>query len=265
MRALVTGASGTVGARLCDRLRRAGHEVFAWDRAAVPIDDYHRMEAHVRAVAPEVLFHLAIASHATGRAGESWLVNYEWTSEIAWITRQLGVRLVFSSTAMVFSNEARGPFTLQSTPDAREGYGYEKRRAEPRVFHQNPEARVVRLGWQIDARLSGNNMAAALEAQQRERGRVEASTRWLPACSFLDDTVEALIEAASREPGIYQIDANERWTMYEIACALNERLGRRWQVMPTEDFVYDQRMVDPRLRVPSLAERLPGLPGGDRR
>ncbi|WNG59514.1 NAD(P)-dependent oxidoreductase [Archangium gephyra] len=259
MRAIVTGSTGTVGARLCEDLRRHGVEVFCWDRDSVPVDDYWAMERFVRSVAPDVLFHLATASRPTGRANESWLINYEWTSELAWLTRQLGVRFVFSSTAMVFSDHARGPFTVDSEPEAPEGYGYEKRRAETRAFEQNPEARVVRLGWQIDERPSGNNMVASLEAQMRERGRVEASTRWFPACSFLDDTVRALQALAWAEPGLYLLDANERWTYHEIVLALNERLGGRWQVEPTEHFVFDQRMMDDRVVLPSLKARLPGL------
>jgi dTDP-4-dehydrorhamnose reductase len=63
------------------------------------------MEAFVRGHAPDVLYHLAIASQSTGRGpNESWQVNYEWSSELAWITRSLGVRRVFASTATVFSD-----------------------------------------------------------------------------------------------------------------------------------------------------------------
>lgn len=261
MRALITGANGTVGARLCERLRADGKEAHAWDRSRAPVDDYWRMEAFVREVAPDVLFHLAIASKPTGRPGESWLVNYEWPSELAWIARQLGVRFVFTSTAMVFSDDARGPFTIASAPDAKEGYGYEKRRAEERVFYQNPEARVVRLGWQMDDRPEGNTMTAALESQMKSNnGLVRASSRWYPACSFLADTVDALRRAAEAPPGLYMADSNERWTYYEIARALSARLGGRFRVEATEDFVFDQRLLDARLGLPSLKERLPSLP-----
>jgi dTDP-4-dehydrorhamnose reductase len=56
------------------------------------------------------------------------------------------------------------------------------------------------------------------------------------------------------------LDSNERWTFYEIARALSARHGGRWQVEPSEDFVFDQRMRDERIQLPSLKERLPGLP-----
>jgi dTDP-4-dehydrorhamnose reductase len=235
-------------------------EVIPWDRKTVPVDNYAEMERFVRESAPEVLFHLATASQPTGRPGESWLINYEWTSELAWITRTLGIRFVFTSTTLVFSNDARGPFTPESRPDAAEGYGYEKRRAEERAFYQNPEARVARLGWQIGEEPQGNNMVSFFEDKMRQEGRVRASTRWYPACSMLDDTVKALHELSRAAPGLYMLDANERWTFYEIARALNARHGGRWVVEPSEDFVFDQRMRDERIRLPSLKERLPELP-----
>lgn len=259
-RAIITGASGTVGSRLAGFLRQEGFDVIPWNRSVVPVDDYGAMERFVRESAPDVLFHLATASKPTGRPGESWLINYEWTSELAWITRTLGVRFVFSSTTLVFSNDARGPFTPDSQPDAAEGYGYEKRRAEERVFHQNPDARVVRLGWQIGDEPVGNNMLAFLEDKMRQEGRVSASTRWYPACSLLGDTVRALRELAWSAPGLYLLDSNERWTFYEIARALSARHGERWRVEPSEDFVFDQRMKDERVKLPSLKERLPSLP-----
>ena len=263
MRALVTGARGTLGKVLCTELVTHGHEVQTWARDEVPIDDYWTMERFVREAAPDVLFHLAVASTPTGRDNESWLVNYTWPSELAWICRQLGVRLVFTSTAMVFSNEATGPFTLDSTPDASDGYGYEKRRAEHRIlYEQHPEgAIVVRLGWQIGPDLLGNNMLAHLESTSRAQGHIAASRRWLPACSFIKDTARALVRlAADPPPGLYMLDANRGWSFFEIASALSRQHGGRWQIVPSEDFVFDQRLLDERVGIPSLSSRLPSLP-----
>src|SRR5271170_524851 len=98
MKAIITGAHRAVGSVLAEYLRAQGHDVAAWDRRIIPIDRYQPMEDFVRRERPDVLFHLAIASQSTGMANESWLVNYEWTSELAWITRQLDVRFLFTSS-----------------------------------------------------------------------------------------------------------------------------------------------------------------------
>src|SRR5690606_29050618 len=106
MRALITGSRGTVGAALCAWLEQRGHQVIPWDRARVPVADDHAMEACVRAAAPDSVYHLAIAPQPAGRPDEPWLINYRGTGGLAWITRILDIPFVFTSTAMVFSNQA---------------------------------------------------------------------------------------------------------------------------------------------------------------
>lgn len=259
MNVVITGSNGTVGTILSEYLAEKKAVVIPWDRGLVPIDDYYAMEEFLRSSKPEVLFHLAIASRQTGRENESWVVNYEWTSELAWITRILNIKFIFTSTVMVFSDNNQGPFTLESIPDAVEGYGFEKRKAEERVFYQNPQATVVRLGWQIGEGPGSNNMIDYLEKQFEEKGKIRASRKWYPACSFLRDTVSVLWNLFEFDPGLYMIDSNRKWKYYEICCALKDLHEKEWPIVSTEDFVYDQRMIDTRLHVPSLKKRLPTL------
>ena len=149
MKIAVTGSHGTIGSALVQHLTSQKHKVIGWDRALVPVSDYWAMENFLRTEEVEVLYHLAVPSTLTGMTNEGWVVNYQWTSELAWLCKVLQIRFVYISTVMVFSSALRGPFTLQTKPDAADGYGLEKRLAEERVFYQNPEARVIRLGWQI--------------------------------------------------------------------------------------------------------------------
>ena len=259
MKAIITGARGTMGTALALHLKPQGHVVIFWDRHIVPTDRYQPMEDFVRREKPDVLFHLAIASRSTGVPNESWLVNYEWTSELAWITRQLGVRFLFTSSVMVFTDNAKGPFTVESQPDAAAGYGYEKRMAEARVFHQNPDAIVDRLGWQIGEAAGSNNMIDFFEKQMTASGRINASRKWFPACSFVRDSAAALSWLATAKPGLYLINSNTRWNFHEIASALNKQHGDRWNIVANDDFVFDQRMIDPRVPIPSLQRTLPTL------
>lgn len=259
MKVIVTGAKGTVGRALVQQLKDQRHEVVAWDRQAVSISDYDQMETFVLLHQPDVIYHLAICSAPTGLDNEGWLVNYHWPSELAWLCRIHKIDFIYTSTAMVFSNNAKGPFSLSSDPDACEGYGYEKRQAELRVFYQNPNAKVVRLGWQIGSELGSNNMFNFLAQQMKEKGYIEASQQWLPACSLLPVTAKVLIELTQLESGLYMLDSNKRWTFYQIVSAINAHYQQQWDVRATDDFVYDQRMQDDILNVELLECGLPEL------
>ena len=102
MKIAVTGSHGTLGAALVPHLTSAGHDVVRWDRSKVPITDYWAMEEFLRSQGIQALFHLAVPSKPTGTPNESWTVNYQWTSELAWICKELGIVFVYVSTVMVF-------------------------------------------------------------------------------------------------------------------------------------------------------------------
>jgi dTDP-4-dehydrorhamnose reductase len=149
MRALITGANGTIGKELRRFLEFQGTEVYIWDREKVPIFEYHIMEEFIQKINPDIIYHLAIASTLTGVGNETWRANYEWPSELAWICRIYQIKFVFTSTYEIFSDYNIGPFAVDTKPDAFEGFGFEKRMAEERVFYQNPQSIVIRLPWQI--------------------------------------------------------------------------------------------------------------------
>lgn len=257
MRTLITGANGTIGAVLCGMLVNRDVEVVKWNRTEIPVDDYHKMKEFIKRVEPDILVHLAYASQLNGSADESWKINYEWPSELAWITKLLGVKFIFASTNHVFANKTQGPYQINFTPDAESGYGFEKRKAEEKILSQNENSIIVRLGWQIGKQPGSNNMIDFFQRKTKELGNVPASHRWMPACSFLEDTCEKLIEVAQYfSPGIYAVDSNERWNFFEIAKALNHLHGHPWKIVATEDYIADTRMIDERLKMISLRDRL---------
>lgn len=257
MKVLLTGAHGTLGTKFKKYLLDNSIEVISWDRSIVDLNNYYDMESYIKKISPDILIHLAIASQSTGIENEGWAVNYEWPSELAWICKKFNIKFLFTSTAMVFSDEAKGPFTLKSVPDAMFGYGFEKRKAEERILYQNPNSYIVRLGWQIGDNLGSNNMIDYFEEKMSNEGVIEASSKWYPACSFLEDTVKTLFKIVTElQPDIYMIDSNKKWTFLDIAKALNVLHGKKWKIVQNDSFVYDQRMIDHRIDIISLDKKL---------
>ncbi len=259
MRIVVTGGRGTVGRILVGQLRASGHEVVLWLRDEVPVDDLQAHRVFLSKLKPAVLYHLAIASTPTGLANEDTLVNCDWPIGLAALARELSIRFIFTSTAMVFSNDAVGPLRPDSIPDAVEGYGHQKKLAETGVRQLNRDAVIVRLGWQIGDSPGSNNMIDFVHQNLEGEGQVKASQKWLPACSFLQDTADALMGLMGRDPGLYMIDSNRGWNFFEILTALKALHNADWTVACSQDFVLDQRLIDPKMNVPPLSDHLPSL------
>jgi dTDP-4-dehydrorhamnose reductase len=259
----MTGSNGTVGTALARVLRERGDEVIGWDRAVAPPADRAACERLVREIEPEAVVHLAVASSGTGIDNEGAIVSIDWSEQLATLCRDIGATYLFTSTAMVFTNDARGPFTIDSEPDAADGYGGEKRLAEGKVLSANPDAAVVRLGWQIGEAPGSNNMIDFMANAMKNEGVVRASRKWKPATSFLGDTANALAwlldRAASRElTGVSMIDGNRAGhSFFDIVSALSaQKHGGAFTIEADDSFVYDQRMIDERIPVVQLQERL---------
>jgi dTDP-4-dehydrorhamnose reductase len=244
MKALITGMNGAVAPVVARRLWQHGHTVVAWDRSSVPTDDEGACRDFVRDIAPDWFFHFA-----TGAP--------EWAETVARIAAELDVPFLFTSSVSVFSDRRPGPFDVAAEPDATDDYGRYKIECERRVLEANPEATIARLGWQIGDEPGANHMVDHLCRAAERDGRVEASRRWVPACSFLDDTAEALHRLMTgHPPGLYHLDGNPGLTFYEIVRGLDELQGRGWTVVAADSPELDNRMVDPRISVAPITARL---------
>lgn len=257
MKALITGSNGTIGNKLKRFLEFCGVEVYTWDRKKISIFDYHAMEEYIQSLSPDIVYHLAIASTLNKIENETWRVNYEWPSELAWICRLHQIKFVFTSSFEVFSDYNNGPFDNIAKSDAFEGFGFEKRMAEERVFYQNPQAIIIRLPLQISRDLKDRGLLYELQKDLSENSEISASINYYPALAFIEDTIEEIYRiSTSYEKGLFMIDSNDGLNYYDILCSLNKIFQKNWTISKSTDFNYNQRMIDERCQIPKLSEKL---------
>ena len=144
---MVTGASGFVGRRLVDALRRNGDEVLACggphDGAAdyfpIDLDDAASLTAALAASRPQVVFHLAAQTFVPQSLRsplETFEINAMGTARLAEAVRAYGAdptpRILFTSSAEVYGAREPGEYPLQETLDPRPAnpYGASKAAAE---------------------------------------------------------------------------------------------------------------------------------------
>ena len=240
---LLTGMNGTVAPAIAEELRARGNEVVAWDRGAVSPDDRGAVERFIREVKPTALIHCAVGSP-------------QWAEDMARVCAEEGIVFLYVSSASVYGTQQQGPFTVDDMPEPSDDYGRYKLECEQRVRTANADARIVRIGWQIALRPGGNNMVAYLIARQTEHGHIAASTEWFPACSFLDDTARAVVDALDLPPGLYLLDGNPGRSFAQIAQGLNAAMGSHWDVRACDDFRWNNCIIDSKLTTGSIAQRL---------
>jgi dTDP-4-dehydrorhamnose reductase len=254
MRILITGLNGTLAPHLARVARWHAHEVIAWDRSAVSPYDDRASDEFLSRTRADAIAHLGFGAEAWAARLAAWATTHD-------------AAFVFTSTAMVFDHIPNGPHRVNDERTAKDEYGRYKIRCEDAIRETNSNACIARIGWQIDidgeGRALGNNMLAALDAEQARDGRIRASTRWRPACSFMSDTAAVLLQLIEqRSAHTVHLDSNasDALDFHSLAHALKKRFARQvWHIEAHEEYVHDQRLLpadDAVVRFPHLIERL---------
>jgi dTDP-4-dehydrorhamnose reductase len=250
MKLLITGLNGTLGPRVADAAGRAGFQITGWNRDRVNADDADAATRWLQAERPAAIVHLALGSEG-------------WAGRLARHAHEHRIPFLFSSSAMVFHHDPDGPHRIGNERTARDDYGRYKIRCEDTIRSANADAMIVRIGWQIGSVPVGNNMLRALDDWQAQEGHVQASRRWTPACSFVDQTAAAFVRLLrAPRPGTFHFDSNARgaYSFVQVVRALQATFGRTgWQIREHDDDVHDQRLLGDELDPPDLADALPAL------
>ena len=132
MRTWVSGASGFVGARLCARLRAAGHDVIGVDRE-VDVRDAARVAESLAAARPDALVHLAAVSSSAAAREEparAASVNYLGARNVleAMARHAPSARLLLVGSGEVYGASEPGapPFTERDPLAPRTDYARTK-------------------------------------------------------------------------------------------------------------------------------------------
>ena len=243
MKAVITGMNGAVAPIVADYFASREMKVVPFDRSKVDINNKVAIKEFLELERPSLFLHIA-----TGPV--------EWAEMVAKICREMNIRFLFTSTVSVFSEDGSGPYTIDSEPKAEDDYGKYKRECETKIAAINPDAYIVRLGWQIGHSAGSNNMFDFLERTMAENGFIEASEKWFPSCSFLADTAEALYDIVTNFPsGLYLLNSNKKSSFYDIVKGIDNGKNR-WKVTPGSSLNRDDRMFDDRVNIISIEEKL---------
>jgi len=248
-RVLLTGLGGTVAPVVAAELTRRGYSCVRWHKESVDPADAAACERFIDTERPAWVAHIATGPE-------------EWCTHIAKACASRGIYLIHTGSVSVYSGKQVGPFAVTDTPLPDDDYGRYKLRCEGRIFEAHPKAIIARIGWQIGDAPGSNNMLDYLFKRAAEggggKGRIEASDQWSPGTSFLVDTAAALADLMDQNrPGLYHVDGNPGLTFFQIAQRLAKLHTQPWTITPASTPTGSSRMLDPRVKVRSIADRLP--------
>jgi dTDP-4-dehydrorhamnose reductase len=171
VRAVVTGASGLLGSRLCRLLTQRGHTVLGICRRApaqlghlwvaeCDLSDPKAAQDALTAGGPELIFHTAglmDPEACEADPDQAYASNVQSAANVASVARRLGAHLVLTSTDYLFDGAA-GPYREDDVPNPRGVYPLTRHAAEQVVRALCPSATIARTavvyGWPADYRMN---------------------------------------------------------------------------------------------------------------
>jgi dTDP-4-dehydrorhamnose reductase len=232
--AYLTGLTGTVAPFLVQALKTKGFTTGDHHIRVNEVKDIPLSLEDLDLFKPTIIFHLALGPIA-------------WAEALASYAYQHHLPFVYVSTASVFDDNAAGPYRLSAQVNAKQGYGLYKHQCEQAVQKANPQAYVIRIGWQIDPhqRTDTNNMFHFFQNKLNQQGKIVVSDKFFPSASWLNDTGEALVNVSQEFPsGLYHLNGNTQDSLYTIANKLNQQFKKNWMIEKDDTFQRNDVLLD---------------------
>jgi dTDP-4-dehydrorhamnose reductase len=181
--AYLTGMTGTVAPVLATTFQKHGYRIVGKHHRIEKDEDISKSLDDLTSNNPTTIVHLALGPIAWAKSLALWAHQHQKT-------------FVYVSTASVYDDQGDGPYTIYAPVYAKQGYGLYKFQCEQAVKEANPNAYIVRIGWQIDPLFSesSNNMFRFFAEQICTQGKIVVSNQFFPSASFLPDTTQAIYQ-----------------------------------------------------------------------
>ena len=203
------------------RLRRQ-HQVLDADIAGevsheLNISDYEACRRLVAGIRPDIVLHSAAWTDVNGCAlnpRKALRVNGLGTGNLAAITAQRGIPILYVSSNEVFDGVLDRAYTEFDRPNPINAYGYSKWYGERAVAQVNPRHYIVRSAWLFAH--GGRNFLQAILGAARDGKPLRVVTNEVANPTYTNDLAAAIVSLIE----------SERFGIYHL---VNEGAVSRWQ------------------------------------
>ncbi|MGI6240199.1 MAG: dTDP-4-dehydrorhamnose reductase [Christensenellales bacterium] len=251
MKALVTGAGGLLGGHCVRELRARGAQVIAMDRAALDVANEEAVREALFAHRPDCVLHLAAwtavdDAEDLGNIPAVRAVNEMGTSYVARACREIGAKLLYTSTDYVFDGSGDKPWSPDDPADRPLNvYGASKRAGERAVIEQWERSFIVRIAWLYGA--GGRHFVDAMLALGKTRAEVSVVDDQFGTPTYAPDLARLLCEMLAGERyGIYHAaNAGGFVSRYEFAREIFRLANLPVRVLPVSSDAFPAKAARP--------------------
>ena len=226
MKILITGAAGRLGSQLMARLWRqhqvADADIIGEVSHELDITDYAACRRLVTDTDPDIVLHPAAWTDVNGCAlnpRKALRINGLGTGNLAAITAQRGIPILYVSTNEVFDGLLDRAYTEYDAPNPTNPYGYSKWYGERAVAQVNPRHYIVRSAWLFAH--GGHNFLQAILGAARDGKPLHVVTNEVANPTYTNDLAAAIVSLIESERfGIYHLvneGAVSRWHFARFA------------------------------------------------
>ncbi len=244
MKALVTGATGSVGHYLIPALSNDGFGVIATGRAdewsdfsslarvqykRLDFTDPYAVDSIIEQERPNVIIHAGAMSkpdECEQHQWEAYFTNVEATMQLAMSAEESGAFFIFLSTDFVFDGK-QGMYKETDEPSPINFYGRTKLEAEEAVTEFAGEWAVVRTVSVFGENVGGKRQFISQVKDHLERGeQYQVVMDQIRTPTYAGDLAKAIVAIArNRHQGIIHVAGAEVITPFELASRLAAHLG----------------------------------------
>lgn len=262
---ITTGLNGLIGSKLAKDFG-AQYEFTNLDIAhptqPVDITQYDQVMARFAAL-PDAksVVHFAAYTDVTGawnqkgdKTGIAYRVNVEGTQNLIKACKETGKHLIHISTAYVFDGEKAESYVETDALSPIEWYGQTKAWAEEAVAQSDIDWTMLR----IDMPFRSDAFPRVDFAHRVIKGMVEGKlypqfNNHYVGPTFIDDFAKVIeFMLRTRTKGLFHASSGERWTDFDFAKLVNDKLNLGFEVKPGDLNAYLATLTRPYQKNTSL-------------
>lgn len=225
---LITGSKGMVGSYVDFGIKT--------DRRSLDITDLKEVLAVCRKHKPEAIVHLAAETDVDRCERDpeyAFMVNSVGTFNMATAAKELGIKLVYISTAGVFDGRKKTPYTEKDEANPQNYYGRSKFLGELAVKGMLEDYIIARVCWMFGGGPEKDQKFVAKIIQQLDKPEIRVVTDQIGSPTFGKDLIAGIKKLLKKDAkGIYNLANNGVCSRYEFAETIVKNLGKKTKVIP---------------------------------